>query len=148
MRPASAPSHAGAGWLIGLPLAGCAIAAYLALYQLDIVATVWEPLFGDGSRIILHSTLARALPIPDAALGALGYLAEAVCASVRWKAPGWVGFAYGAIVIVFAVASVALVALQWGYFHAWCTLCLTSAVLSFVIAGVVVGQTREKRDEQ
>jgi hypothetical protein len=38
-----------------------------------------------------------------------------------------------------------LVVLQWGYFHAWCTLCLTSALLSFIVAGVVISEFRARR---
>jgi uncharacterized membrane protein len=140
--------------LILLPAAGCAVATYLALYQVGIVATVWEPLFGDGSRLILDSSFARSLPFPDAALGAAGYFAELLCATVRWRESAtearsawrvWLQRAYYALVAAFTVGSVLLVALQWGYFHAWCTLCLTSALLSFVIAGVVTGEFRARR---
>lgn len=123
--------------LVELAIAGCVIASYLTLYQLNIIATVWEPFFGDGSVAILHSSLARALPFPDAALGAVGYLIEAVCASVPWRNHRWVRLAYEILVFAFALGSVGLVLLQWGYFHAWCTLCLLSAVLSLVIAGIL-----------
>lgn len=39
-----------------------------------MLADVWEPVFGNGSRPILDSGLARSLPAPDAAPGAAGYL--------------------------------------------------------------------------
>lgn len=130
-------SHSHDGLLAALAIAGFLIASYLALYQLNVFHTVWEPLFGDGSRIILNSSVSRMLPVPDAALGAAGYLAEAVCVSVRNRTPAWVGYVYVALVIVFFLGSLALVVLQWGYFHAWCTLCLVSAVLSLVIAGIL-----------
>jgi len=58
---------------VGLALVGCAIATYLALFQYGVVATVWEPLFSEGSRIVLSSRLSHVLPVSDAALGAAGY---------------------------------------------------------------------------
>ncbi|HEX5271909.1 MAG TPA: vitamin K epoxide reductase family protein, partial [Gemmataceae bacterium] len=76
--------------MLATALAGCGIATYLTLYQVDIVSHVWEPLFGDGSRYILkESAVARNLPIPDAALGAAAYLAEAILELIggddRWR---------------------------------------------------------------
>jgi hypothetical protein len=133
-------------WLILLALGGCAVAAYLAWYQTGVVAHVWEPFFGDGSRAILHSSVSRLLPIPDAALGAFGYLMEAVCGAIggrnRWSVTPWIVLLYGGIVGLFALASIALIVLQFGYFHAWCTLCLTSAVISFVIAILAFDEPR------
>jgi hypothetical protein len=82
------------GWLERVPILGAAlmgfgIAAYLALYQLGVIPTVWEPFFGDGSERILHSSLSRVLPVPDAALGAGEYLLEAVSGAMggrtRWR---------------------------------------------------------------
>lgn len=132
--------------LVVLALVGCADAAYLALYQLGIVAHVWEPFFGDGSRVILHSSVSRLLPVPDAALGALGYLTEAVCGTIggrgRWRTMPYLVFIYAAIVALFGAASVVLVVLQLTYFHAWCTLCLASAVISFVIVALAIDEPR------
>jgi len=52
-----------------LALAGALIAAYLSLFELGVTHEVWDPLFGDGSRAVLTSTLATSLPVPDAVLG-------------------------------------------------------------------------------
>ncbi len=127
-------------WLSALALVGCGIASYLALYQLGAVANVWEPLFGNGSRAILQSSASRLLPVPDATLGAFGYLLEAVCAVIggqdRWRSMAWMVFVYAGIVGLFALVSAALIILQFAYFHAWCSLCMVSAVISFVIAGL------------
>ncbi|MEO7218417.1 MAG: vitamin K epoxide reductase family protein [Gemmatimonadaceae bacterium] len=142
------PSHSHDGLLATLSIAGFVVATYLALYQLHVFDTVWEPLFGDGSRIILHSSVTRMLPVPDAALGAAGYLAEAICAIVRKRTPAWVGYVYFALVVVFFLGSLTLVAMQWGYFHAWCTLCLVSALISFAIAGIFARESREKREHE
>jgi hypothetical protein len=43
-----------------------------------VFTRVWEPFFGEGSRVILTSSVSRLLPVPDAALGAFGYLLDAV----------------------------------------------------------------------
>jgi len=82
--------------LVLLALAGFGIALYLSLYQWAVFSTVWEPFFGAGSRNVLHSQLMRALPVPDSALGALGYLIEAVLgwagSNERWRAQPWFAF--------------------------------------------------------
>jgi len=75
--------------IVGLAFVGAGIATYLALYQWGILASVWEPFFGEGSRSILHSRISRLLQVPDAALGAFGYLLDAVTGGVggraRWR---------------------------------------------------------------
>jgi hypothetical protein len=86
------------GWsqrlpIVALAFVGFGIAMYLALYQCDVFASVWEPFFGEGSRVILTSSISRLLPAPDAALGAFGYLLDAVAgiiggASVGARCPG------------------------------------------------------------
>src|SRR5436305_6074983 len=75
---------------VALAMTGAAIALYLGLFQMGLLTNVWEPFFGNGSRLILReSTVARLLPVPDATLGALVYLAEAVAESIggpeRWR---------------------------------------------------------------
>ena len=64
--------------IVALAFVGFGIAMYLALYQWGVLASVWEPFFGEGSRMILTSSVSHLLPIPDAALGAFGYLLDAV----------------------------------------------------------------------
>lgn len=123
--------------LVALAVVGLGIASYLALYQAGVVSPVWEPLFGDGSRTILHSSVADALPIPDAALGAAVYLGEIVTGLVggrtRWRTVPWVVLLYGLFVAGLGVGSILLVIAQGAWFHAWCTLCLGSAAISIVI---------------
>ena len=73
-------------WLQRLPLIGLAmgggIAGYLALYQVGVFAMGWAPFSPGGSERILHSSLSWVLPIPDAALGALGYVLDAAGGAV------------------------------------------------------------------
>lgn len=125
--------------LVLLALCGCAIATYLTLYQAGLFQAVWEPFFGTGSRTILHSSVARFLPISDAALGALAYLLEATCGvlggTARWRTAPWLVLAYGGLVGLLGLGSVALLIAQPVAFGAWCTLCLVSAAISIGLLG-------------
>ncbi|HWO43056.1 MAG TPA: vitamin K epoxide reductase family protein [Candidatus Eisenbacteria bacterium] len=125
--------------IVGLALIGFMIAAYLALYQWRVLDTVWEPFFGEGSRIILNSRISHILPIPDAALGAFGYLLDAVTGLVggrrRWRTMPWMVVIFGLAVGPLGIVSVALVIFQPVLFDAWCTLCLASALVSILMVG-------------
>jgi uncharacterized membrane protein len=125
--------------LIGLALVGTLIAGYLALYQMGAVDTVWDPFFGKGTRIILNSSVSSLLPIPDAALGAIGYVLDAVSGAVggreRWRTMPWIVIVFGIAVGPLGVVSILLVILQPLLFHAWCTLCLASAACSIAMIG-------------
>ena len=85
--------------IVGAAALGFGIASYLAAFQLDLIDTIWEPFFGDGSVTILTSGVSRVMPIPDGALGALGYLADAVTGviggSARWKRMPWLVVLFG-----------------------------------------------------
>lgn len=123
--------------IVVVAMVGFGIAGYLALYQYDVVPTVWEPFFGDGSEVILNSPLSHVLPVSDAALGAGGYLLDAVTGIAfgvqRWRTQPW-------IVVIFAIAigplglvSILLVIAQPVLYSAFCTLCLATAVISIVM---------------
>ena len=126
-----------------LGLAGFAIALYLSLFQLsalyfpqlglDVVESVWDPFFNS------HKVLDY-LRWPDAIPGVLGYGAEVVLNFVgdknRWRTAPWVVIAFGLIIFPAAGISVVLMMVQPLAVGAWCTLCLASAVLSFVICGL------------
>ncbi|HEY5315923.1 MAG TPA: vitamin K epoxide reductase family protein [Pirellulales bacterium] len=121
-----------------LALAGCGIAVYLTLYQLDILASVFEPFFGSGSRRILKdSGISHLLPIPDASLGALAYLAEAASELLggagRWRRSPWKALLTGLLSCGLLLAAVMLVVFQVAVYHAFCTMCLVSALCSVAI---------------
>lgn len=137
-------SYNPASWSQRLPIAGLAlvgfvIASYLALYQVGVFATVWDPFFGNGSRTILNSSVSRVLPIPDAALGALSYLVDAVAGVLggqdRWRTKPWIVVIFGLVVGPLGAVSVMLVVFQPVLFDAWCTLCLASAIVSVAMIG-------------
>jgi hypothetical protein len=146
-----APSDNPAGWdynpsawrerlpIVVLSLVGFGIAGYLALYQWAVFNTVWEPFFGRGSEVILNSRVSHILPVPDAALGAFGYLLDAVTGAIggtrRWRTMPWVVVLFGLAVGPLGAVSITLVILQPVLFDAWCTLCLASAVVSLTMIG-------------
>lgn len=125
--------------IVILALLGFGIATYLSLYQLDYIDTVWEPFFGDGSVTILNSKISHILPIPDAALGAFGYLVDAVAGVIggtyRWRKMPWIVIVFGLAVGPLGFVSLMLVVFQPVLFSAWCTLCLASAVISVAMIG-------------
>ena len=125
--------------IVGLAMIGFGIATYMALFQLKILDTVWEPFFGNDSRKILTSSVSQLLPIPDAALGAIGYLADAVTGAVggtrRWRTMPWIVIMFGLAVGPLGFISILLVILQPVLFDAWCTLCLCSAAISVIMIG-------------
>jgi uncharacterized membrane protein len=147
----SAEAHVPPGWsynpsswperlpIIALALVGFGIATYLALYQFGVTSSPWEPFFGSGSRRILTSGISRMLPIPDATLGALGYLLDAVSGAIggteRWRTMPWIVIIFGLAVGPFGAVSILLVIAQPLRVHAWCTLCLASAAVSVLMIG-------------
>lgn len=153
-EPDSSPHHTGthSDWdrrlpAVALALLGCAVATHLGLIQLSLIPEVWEPFFGNGSRIILkESAVARSLPVPDALLGAIVYLAEAVAECVggrqRWRTRPAAVFATGILAAGLGLAGLPLVGCQVLWFRAYCTLCLASAACSLVIAGLVWPEIR------
>lgn len=126
--------------IILLSLLGTAVAGYLTLFQIGLFHTVWEPFFGDGSRRILTSWVSQLLhPIPDAGLGALSYLVDAVTGAIggrrRWQTMPWMVILFGLAVGPLGVVSVTLVILQPVLFDSWCTLCLVSGAISVLMIG-------------
>jgi uncharacterized membrane protein len=123
---------------------GFCIASYLALYQSGIMKQVWEPFFGSGSLTVLNSPVSTLLPIPDAAVGALFYLADIIAGSIggktRWQTKPWVVICFGCAVLGLGGASIVLVILQPIKYHAWCTLCLCSALTSILLVGPAMAE--------
>lgn len=124
-----------------LALLGFGIALYLALFQYHVVGAVWDPIFGSGSERVLTSALSRALPVSDAALGATAYLVEFVLevsgGQRRWHDHPWLVVLLGLTAAGLAVVGVLLVVSQPVLTGTFCTLCLCSAAVSFVVAGLV-----------
>jgi uncharacterized membrane protein len=123
-------------WLVTLLAAiGCLVSTYLTLYQWHLSGGVWDPVFGAASsEAVLTSALSRSLPIPDATLGAIAYLVEFVLSLIPSER---VEFVLDLLVIAMALTGLALLLVQLLVVHALCTLCICSAVLSWIIAVLV-----------
>lgn len=124
-------------------LAGVAflISTYMALYQWRLIPDVWDPVFGDQTRHVLDSdvseTMRRWMRIPDAALGALAYLGDAIYGLAgttrRWQYRPWMVILFGLDVIPLGIVSAILVVLQGTVVGYWCFLCLVTAVISVIL---------------
>lgn len=125
---------------VGLAALGFGISVYLAAYQADLLEAVWDPLFGPASsERVLRSALSRALPVPDALLGASAYAAEvALGLAVLRSGAGDALLAYAGLASLMAASSAGLVAVQWLLVHHYCLLCLASAAVSWTVAALVV----------
>lgn len=125
--------------IVVLAVIGFGIAGYMALFQLGVLATVWDPFFGDGTRRVLTSKVSEAFPISDALLGAFGYLLDAVTGAIggtkRWKKMPWIVVVFGLAVGPLGAVSIALVMMQPLTVGYWCTLCLTTAAISILMIG-------------
>jgi uncharacterized membrane protein len=128
--------------VVVLAIVGCVVATVLTLFQVGVLDGVWEPFFGDGSRRVLTSALSRALPVPDAALGAVAYLAEAVLTALGRPDRPKVVLASAVVAAGLGLAALGLIAAQVFLVGAFCTLCLVSAALSLTIAALVLPEVR------
>jgi uncharacterized membrane protein len=130
--------------IVGAALVGFVIATYLALFQYGVVNTVWEPFFGDGSATVLESKLSRVLPVSDAALGAAGYLADAIAGVLfgarRWKTAPWIVILFGVAVGPLGLVSILLVIAQPVLYGSFCTLCLVTAAISLAMIPAAVDE--------
>lgn len=129
--------------MVALASAGFLVSLYLAAYQLGVAPGPWDPIFGPASSArVLHSALSRALPVPDAALGAAAYAVEAglelAGGTDRWRTHPWRVLAVAAVAAALGLAGIGLVVVQVAVVRAGCTLCLCSAALSVAAALVVV----------
>jgi hypothetical protein len=120
---------------------GFGIAAYLALYQWRIIDDVWDPVFGDGSKRVLDSEVSETMRgwfgIPDAALGAVAYLGDAIFglggSTRRWQCRPWLVIVFGIDVIPLGIVGAVLIFMQGFVVGSWCFLCLVSAVISLLL---------------
>lgn len=123
--------------LIIIAFVGFCIAMYLGFYQLHLIQNVWDPFFDDGTENVLTSKLSQKFPVPDALLGAFGYLLDVVSGSIggidRWKSKPWIVVIFGIAVGPLGLVSILLVIAQPVLIGSWCTLCLCSALISVIM---------------
>lgn len=139
-------SYNPAAWSQRLPICILAfvaflIATHMALYQWRIIDDVWDPVFGEQSRNVLDSDVAKLMHswfgIPDAALGALAYLGDAIFglagSTRRWQYRPWMVILFGIDVIPLGLVSAILVVCQATIVGNWCFLCLITAAISLIL---------------
>jgi uncharacterized membrane protein len=123
--------------LIFIAFIGFLIALYLGLYQLRVIPTVWEPFFQRGSELVLNSFISKSLPVPDALLGAFGYVLDVITGVIggtdRWRRKPWIVILFGIAIGPLGLISVMLVIFQPVLVGAWCTLCIVTAIISVVM---------------
>lgn len=120
------------------------IAAYMSLYQWRLIGDVWDPIFGEQSRLVLDSDVSermrRWFRIPDAAFGAVAYLGDLIFglagSTRRWQYRPWLVLLFGLDVIPLGIVSAVLVVMQGAVVGSWCFLCLITAVISLVLVAM------------
>ena len=134
--------------VIVFSLCGYLIATYLTFYQAGLISSVWEPFFGNGSRMILkESAIARYCPIPDASLGAFLYLLDVFLNCLgeedRWRtARRGRCWRWDAFPAPLAFGGVLLAISQPLVFHHYCTLCLAATTCSLLAAAFAAKEVR------
>ena len=130
--------------LVILAVVATAISSYLAAYQWRLVDGVWDPLFGSQTQEVLDSNASEAMRrwirLPDAALGAIAYLGDAIFglagSTRRWQYRPWMVILFGIDVIPLGIVSAVLVVVQGTVVGAWCSLCLLTALISLVLVAM------------
>jgi uncharacterized membrane protein len=117
------------------------LAGHMALFQWGLIEEPWDPVFGKQTEGVLTSNVARRMDhwfgIPDASLGALAYLGDAIFglagSTRRWQFRPWLVILFGLDVIPLGIVSAVLVFAQAFIVGQWCFLCLVTAVISLIL---------------
>jgi uncharacterized membrane protein len=123
--------------ILALALFSFFLARYMTAFQLGHITSAWDPIFGEGTVLVLGSDLSKSFPISDAGLGAFVYLVELLSGFMgdprRWRTMPWMVALFGFMVIPLGVVSVVLIMLQPIIIGAWCTVCLLSALFMLIM---------------
>lgn len=142
-------SYNPSSWIQRIPVItlGCVgwfISRYLAAYQLGYIDTAWDPVFGDGTRLVITSSVASFFPVPDAGLGAFAYTLEVLMGikggENRWRTMPWMVVAFAMLVVPLGVVSIILVILQPLLVGHWCFLCLLTAGSMLIMVVLTVDE--------
>lgn len=130
--------------VIFLAWVGFFIARYMGAFQLEIIQEVWDPIFGEGTRKVLSSDVSESFPVSDATLGAFSYILDVLFGYAggihRWRTMPWVVIVFGILIIPLGVVSITLIILQPLAVGNWCTLCLSSALISTLMIPFTVDE--------
>lgn len=129
--------------IIGLALIGLYVSRYLAAYQLGHVPSVWEPFFAgsavdprNGTEEIITSSVSKAWPVSDAAVGGYTYLLEILTGVVgsrtRWRTMPWLVLLFGLMIAPLGITSIFFIVIQPIVIGTWSTLALIAAAAVLV----------------
>lgn len=126
--------------VLALALLSFFLSRYMAAFQLGHISWAWDPVFGNGTILVLTSTVSKAFPISDAGLGAFTYLVELLSGFMgdprRWRTMPWMVALFGFMVVPLGIVSVGLIILQPVVVGAWCTACLLSALFMLLMVAL------------
>lgn len=126
--------------VIVLALLSFFLSRYMASFQLGYISSVWDPLFGRGTELVLTSSVSQAFPVSDAGLGAYVYLVEFLSALMgdarRWRTMPWMVALFGLAVVPLGIASTVLIMLQPVSVGAWCSICLLTALFMLIMVAL------------
>lgn len=129
--------------IILMALFGLYVSRYLAGYQLGHIPHVWDPFF-EGSRTdpqngteeVIMSSLSKAFPVSDAALGGYTYLLEILTGVVgsvaRWRTMPWLVILFGLMIAPLGVTSIAFIIIQPILIGTWSIVALLGAAAILV----------------
>ncbi len=130
--------------LITVFLAGICwfLARYMACYQLGYITHINDPFFGEGTVLVITSSVSKMFPISDAGLGAFVYTLEFLLGWMggvrRWKTMPWLSVLFGAMVVPAGLVSILLIVSQPVFVGAWCGICLAIAVCMLMMIVLTV----------
>lgn len=124
--------------IIALALIGLYVSRYLAGYQLGHISGVWDPFFAgsstdlrNGTEEIITSSVSKAWPVSDAAVGGYTYLLEILTGIVgsrmRWRTMPWLVVLFGLMIAPLGVTSIAFIIIQPIVIGTWSTIALVGA---------------------
>jgi uncharacterized membrane protein len=140
-NPSSWPQR---GIMIVISIIGWMISRYMTAFQMGYIDKIWDPFFGEGSRLVLNSDISHSFPVSDAGFGALTYTLEFLVlwmgGTDRWRTLPWVVIFFGILVIPLSLAHLGLIIAQPVFVNAWCTWCLLAAVFALPVIALEIDE--------
>jgi nucleoside-diphosphate-sugar epimerase len=124
--------------IILLAVIGLYVSRYLAAYQLGHIPAVWDPFFAgspfdpqNGTEEIITSSVSKAWPVSDAAVGGYTYLLEiltgVVGSRMRWRTMPWLVVLFGLMIAPLGITSIFFIIIQPVVIGTWSTIALIGA---------------------
>lgn len=129
--------------IVLIALFGLYVSRYLAGYQLGHIPDVWDPFFAgsstdpqNGTEEVITSSVSKAFPVSDAALGGYTYLLEMltgiVGSTARWRTMPWLVILFGLMIAPLGITSIAFIIIQPIVIGTWSVIALLGAAAILV----------------